>query len=143
SLESKLQEYCLQFDSIEQFFTDSDTDRRKYRRFPLKGKVSAILLDNDGKATETSLRGEAADFSRGGLSFFIRISQKKDGRLLLGRTLRLLFDHPGKDGEVQKDVGGTIVAVRSHQGMAIEYSVHVEFDQLMDEEELLFMDQAS
>jgi CRP-like cAMP-binding protein len=126
ALESKLHDFCLKSASLQTFFQRSGKDRRAARRHGLSGRITSILLDSKGRDTGIASKGELSDISVGGVSFFLRISQKKNARLLLGRSTRVFLP---MEGMVERQVAvlGTIIAVRGHQAMENEYSVHVKF----------------
>jgi hypothetical protein len=126
ALESKLHDFCLKSASLQAYFSRSGKDRRAARRYKLSGRVTSLLLDSRGRDTGIASKGELSDISTGGVSFFLRISQKKNARLLLGRSTRVFLP---MEGAVERQVAvlGTIIAVRGHQAMENEYSVHVKF----------------
>ncbi len=126
ALATKINDFCQKYASLEQFFNSSEIDRRGARRHNLSGKVSSVLLDDKWRDTGFSTQGDLSDVSRGGLSFFMRISQKKHARVLLGRNIRIMIPMEGAVGR-QIDVIGSIIAVRSRQNVENEYSVHVKF----------------
>ncbi len=126
ALETKINDFCQKYVSLEKFFTSADRDRRGAQRHNLSGKVSSVLLDDKWRDTGFSTQGELIDISRGGVSFFMRISQKKHARVMLGRKIRVMVAMEGAVGR-QMDVLGSIIAVRSRQNVENEYSVHVKF----------------
>lgn len=126
ALESKLHDYCLKTVSMQAYFKTSGKDRRGARRHKVSGRVTSLLLDSRGRDTGIASRGELADISTGGVSFFLRISQKKNARLLLGRSTKVVMPMATAIDR-QVTVLGTIIAVRGHQAMDNEYSVHVKF----------------
>jgi hypothetical protein len=130
AIESKLHDFCCSFDRIAEFFKITDKDRRKHKRSKLSGPVTAILLNNEGKGTGVSTKGELADISAGGVSFYIRISKKENSRMLLGRNVRVLFPASEMAGRMIEQQG-VIMAVRGYHAMENEYSVHVKFDMEM------------
>lgn len=123
-IESCLHDYCLQSEKVPELLKMSGEDRRQYPRYPVNIVVNHTLLDELGNASMRSFKGEIADISCGGLSFFIRISRKENARLLLGRGIRSSVSLPGGD-TVQCQ--GQIVAVRFQQYVESDYSVHVLF----------------
>jgi len=127
SLESKLSDYCMKSNSLEQFFRMSGRDRRASKRHKVSGRVNNMLLDSKGQETGITSKGDLCDISTGGISFFLRISQKKNARLLLGRNIRVTVPTTGR-AKTQLALTGIIIAVRGHQAMENEYSVHVKFN---------------
>ncbi|MBU1138223.1 MAG: cyclic nucleotide-binding domain-containing protein, partial [Proteobacteria bacterium] len=123
-LESCLHDYCTRLDTVPELVKMSGADRRQAARYPLSLFVKHTLLDKYGNLGKRSFKGELADISTGGLSFFIRISRKENARLLLGRMIKtsITLDQ----GEVVNCIGH-IVAVRFQQYVESDYSVHVQF----------------
>lgn len=132
ALESKLHDFCLKYESLQEFFRNTSKDRRQSERKKIEGRVATVLLDSERKATKVSAKGELFDISQGGLSFFMRISAKDHSRILLGHHIRIFLPIdmavPGK----VKPVDGMIVAVRAHLIMENEYSIHVRFEEKID-----------
>lgn len=127
ALETKLQDYCMRLDEVTDFFLASGAERRKDERHPLSGAVYISLLDNEGEVTDTSLRGECSDVSTGGISFYARITQRKQARTLLGRHAKIFFKDDGKNRR-GISFAGTVVAVRNLHSTELGRSVHIRFD---------------
>ncbi len=136
ALESKLHDFCHSFESVDDFFRHSTQDRRKYNRHKVQEmRITLNLLDKDGQSTGVNAKGDLFDFSRGGASFFMRISKKENARLLLGRGVKITLPFeqiPGKPYVF----AGDIMAVRAHHAMEYEYSVHVEFGSVLSSAEM-------
>ncbi len=130
-LENSLREYCTKLDTVPELLKMSGEDRRQGVRYPTSSLVEHSLLDQYGNPGQKSFKGELADVSTGGLSFFIRISRKENARLLLGRKINSVLPLKG-DGSVS--CRGSIVAVRFQHYQGSDYSVHVQFDETIDEE---------
>lgn len=135
ALESKLNDFCRKFERVDQFFKKSEKDRRKFRRTKASGRITAILLNGEGQNTGVKTKGELADISAGGVSFYIRISKKENARILLGRNVRILMPGSETAGETAGHKG-VIMAVKGYHVMENEYSVHVRFDAAMRQNEL-------
>ncbi len=129
ALESKLHDYCMRFDMVNEFFKSSGAERRRDERHDLGGVVYISLLDEKGQVTDTSLRGECSDISTGGISFFSRITQRKQARTLLGRPVEIIIR---KDGEEEMRFVGTVVAIRNLHSIELGRSVHIQFDHALD-----------
>ena len=142
SLESKLSDFCMKSESLKQFFKISGKDRRQARRFKLAGRTNNMLLDSKGNDTGITSKGDLFDISTGGVSFYLRISQKKNAKLLLGRGMRITLPTSGTTSK-QMMVTGAIIAVRGHQAMENEYSVHVKFIEPLGPTELQSIVKAS
>lgn len=125
-IEPCLHDYCLKSEKVPELLKMSGEDRRQYPRFPVTLIVKHTLLDEFGNPSMRSFKGEIADFSSGGLSFYIRISRKENARLLLGRGIKTVV--PVKNGEAVECIG-QIVAVRFQRYVEKDYSVHVLFSE--------------
>lgn len=136
ALESKLRDFCNRFESVNAIFKNSNKDRREFKRHKASSqRISITLLDRNGKSTGVSGKGELFDFSRGGASFFMRISKRDNARLLLGRSIKLMLSVEGTAGAPVSFIGD-IVAVRAHHAMEYEYSVHIEFNTPLNSSEI-------
>jgi CRP-like cAMP-binding protein len=127
-IESCLHDYCLKSEKVPELLKMSGEDRRQYPRYPVNVVINHTLLDEVGNASMRSFKGEIADISCGGLSFYIRISRKENARLLLGRGIRSSVTFPGGD---TINCQGQIVAVRFQQYVESDYSVHVLFTEAL------------
>ncbi|MDD3813014.1 MAG: cyclic nucleotide-binding domain-containing protein [Desulfocapsaceae bacterium] len=140
-LELKLQNFCQQL-------VEHDTlkvmaiDRRGTERLKFSGRLAMAILDDQGKETGTVLQGENGDVSIGGISSTVRISQKRNIRLLLGRKIAVrLVDGP-INSPLTSGMAGLVVAIyvedSSHEDSTayVHYSIHVQFDQPMQEADL-------
>ncbi|MBU0943264.1 MAG: cyclic nucleotide-binding domain-containing protein [Proteobacteria bacterium] len=135
ALEPKLQEFCMRFDQVSDFFEKSGFDRRQNLRLALSCSVATVLLDSKGEVTETTFKGEGSDISLGGVSFFSKISQRKHARMLLGRHVKISFSRTKQD-VLETRASGIVVAVRSHHSPDLRRSIHICFDTPLGEEEL-------
>ncbi len=127
AIEAKIQDYCLRFDKVNDFFISTGAERRQEERIPLAGSIHINLLDDSGKLTDTTIRGEGSDISTGGLSFLSRITQRKQARTLLGRQVKIFFSD-SEGHEKQVGLSGTVVAVRNLYSAEPGRSVHISFD---------------
>ena len=92
-------------------------------------------MDNLGRSLGTDFKIELCNISEGGLSFLVRISQKVNGRLLLGRKLQIQFPAIDKSSE-GITVIGDILAVKNTYAVENDYTLHMKFDSLMDRKQL-------
>ncbi len=88
-----------------------------------------------GRSLGTDFKIELCDISEGGLSFLVRISQKVNGRLLLGRKLQVHLPAVDKNCE-GVTVVGDILAVKNTYAVENDYSLHMKFDSLLDRKQL-------
>lgn len=126
SLESRLIDFCLKLKDDQVFSTQGSKDRRRAERHKVSGRVSSLLLDDNGSLTGIASKGELVDISEGGVSFLLRVSQKKNARLLLGRAVRVQIpiELTVRD---QLEIDGEIIAVCSPKSLENEFSIHVNF----------------
>lgn len=132
-LETKLQDFCLRFETIEELLKKEGIDRRQEERHNISGRLRTVILDSEGRNTGVSATVEMGDISRGGTSYLARIARKENVRLLLGRKVRIQF--PVSETE-SMGVSGDIMAVRSVYAVENEYSVHVRFDENLTNNQL-------
>ncbi len=133
-IEPCLYDYCLKTETVSDLLLRSGEDRRKYARFPVAILVNHTLLDESGQPSMRSFKGKIADISSGGLSFNIRISRKENARLLLGKGITTSI--PVAGGKAV-ECNGKIVAVRFQSYVESDYSVHVQFDEIITEEAVM------
>ncbi|MFW2365727.1 MAG: cyclic nucleotide-binding domain-containing protein, partial [Desulforhopalus sp.] len=132
-LESKLHEFCHQFEPMEQFIERSQNDRRFTERQQVTGRVTTTLLDNSGRSSGARSIVELSDISEGGLSYLARFSSRENCRALLGRRIEVLLPLgtvPGKSVRVF----GDILAVKSLGGIEDDYSIHLQFTEQMKQD---------
>jgi CRP-like cAMP-binding protein len=135
ALESKLQDLCRETGDVQAHLKQLKKNRREHKRYQVSGNVIATLLGNGGKETGLQMKGEFADISLGGLSFLLRISHKKNARILLGRNIHLQLPCAAARGKML-DIEGVLMTVRSLYSMNNEYSAHVGFKHPLTEEDL-------
>jgi len=126
AIEPYLLDYCRKTDTVPELLRMSGEDRRRSVRYPLSLIVKHALLDKFGNASMKSFKGEIADISSSGLSFYIRITRKENARLMLGRGIKTQLPVPGKE---PLTIVGQVVAVRFQQYGESDYSVHVQFNE--------------
>lgn len=131
AIETKLQDYCLRVDQVNDFFLSTGAERRQEERLPLTGAIRITLLDDRGNPTDTTIRGEGSDISTGGLSFLSRITQRKQARTLLARQAKIFLNH-GDGPQRETILSGTVVAVRNLYSVELGRSVHISFDSELD-----------
>lgn len=127
ALESKLFDYCRKHDRIKTAMAEKDMERRKSARIVLSTKIAFRFFDASGKKMGKNYKGEAADISEGGLSFYIKTSRPEAVRMMLGR--RIVVTLPVDLQNAEKRViekTGRINAVQSQ--MFDDFSIHVKFD---------------
>ncbi|WP_456386662.1 HEAT repeat domain-containing protein [Desulfolithobacter sp.] len=133
-LESKLQDFYNRFNDIQSMLRKKNLDRRTSRRYEHSCKIQVQMIDAQGKKLGRAFRGSLSDISRGGLAFLVRISKKENGRLLLGRTMRLSI--PTSDSDEIMHVTGTVIGVQPFHLPESDYSIHIRFNKDLDRETL-------
>ncbi len=134
SLDSKLQDFSRSYDDLGTYLKNLNKNRRKHDRHPTSGTVIANILEKDGKDSGVQMKGELSDISLGGISYIVRISQKKNARILLGRSIRIQLPCSTAKGKLLT-LNGVLLTIRSLYSMNNEYSVHVSFARQLSQEE--------
>lgn len=130
-LGTKLQAFSKKFEKIEDFIKRTANGRRQYKRYRIAGRAVTTLLDDRGRSIGTGFMAELCDISEGGLSFLLRISQKENARLLLGRKMLLQLPK-GMKATAGITLAGNILAVKNTYAVENDYSLHMKFDTVMD-----------
>ena len=136
SLESRLIDFSAGFVSANAIFLKTKRSRRRHERKSLVGRAAATLLNKEGKETEITFKGDLFDISRGGLSFCVRVSRKKNANMLFGSRIRVGVPVGRASNKRQLFFNGKVVAVRGHHVIGNEYSLHVQFDEQLSHQEL-------
>ena len=127
ALQGKLIEFCGNFQSLNSLFIKSSKNRRKFERKKLTGRVGVTLLDVVENDLGTSTKGDLVDISQGGVSFCLHFSRRKYALALLSKSIEVTIRPDKSLNSLQKT--GKIMAVRCHDYVGNEYSLHVEFDE--------------
>ena len=128
-IESKLSDYCSNFDTTTTLLKKMRRSRRQLERKVISGKISFLLLGADGKETKAEGRGNILDISQGGVCFIVYSSKRKNTYQLFGQQISLMIKR--SDSKPQIERNGKILAVRDHDIIGNAYSVHVQFDILL------------
>jgi CRP-like cAMP-binding protein len=134
ALHSKLQDFCARFTSPSKYFSKSSRTRRQFERKKAVGRVTIDLLDQHGRETGLAARGELLDLSRGGVALTLRFSKKKSAAALLGKKIRVNI-RPDVASVVLLRIG-KVMAVRCHDFIGNDYSLHIEFDSELSSAEI-------
>jgi len=128
ALETKLAEHFLAAENEDALWEEAG-NRRRHPRVDVQGKMLVQLANNAGKAVGKPFKGDLSDLSLGGLSFFIKASNRETARTMLGRRLNMTFAIPGPSGRLKTTHAGRVRAVNYH--LQNDYSVHVQFATLL------------
>ena len=135
ALYGKLQDYCGKSPSIGMLFQKSRRTRRAHERRKAQGRVGIDLLDVQGRETGLTAKGELLDLSRGGVALSLRFSKKKSAAALLGQLIRVHLQ-PKAAAQPLARVG-KVMAVRCHDFVGNEYTLHVHFETELTGSEVL------
>lgn len=125
ALEAKLTDFCRARD-VAKLVVAKGLERRRHRRVKVEGAVAAQMLDASNALVGKPFRGDMADVSNTGLSFYIKATDTS-ARLLLGRRLKITsrLAVGGKPQRLERT--GVVVAVTPL--FFGDFSIHVKFDQ--------------
>lgn len=125
ALEAKLAEFCRSRD-VGQLVVAKGLERRRSRRIRVEGDVTAQIMDAAERLLGKPFRGDMADVSNTGLSFYIKATDKA-ARLLLGRRLKVAsrLEIAGKRQKLER-TGLTVAVTPLYFG---DFSIHLKFDQ--------------
>ena len=129
-LRSKLQDYAMGLDTTAEDLQRKGMDRRTQQRVKIAGKVKVQLQDRHRRPAGRPFLGALADYSSGGISFYIKSAKPETARMLLGRRLQLDFPLPAPSPLRAVSAVGTVIGV--NYLLDTDYSMHVRFDQRMD-----------
>lgn len=136
ALYSKVQEFCSTFSSPNALFKKTQKTRRKSpERKKVTGRITIDLLDKRGKDTGMGIKGDLLDLSIGGVAISLRFSKKKNALAFFGRMIRLSMS---ADASTAPFVcKGKVMAVRCHDFIGNDYSLHVAFEEELSSAEIL------
>lgn len=124
SLEAKLREFCQTRD-VAKLVTTKGLERRQSRRIKVEGPIVAQLTDASKGLLGKPFRGDMADISNTGLSFYIKATDKS-ARMLLGRQLKVKSTLVAGGKRQTLERNGTTVAVTPL--FFGEFAIHLKFD---------------
>ena len=133
-LYAKLRDFCTRFTLPSNHFTTSNRTRRHFERKTAVGRVTIVLLDQNGRETGPVAKGELLDISQGGVALSLRFSKKKNAAALFGKKIKVSI-HP-EAASVTILRAGKVMAVRCHDFIGNDYSLHVEFDSELSSAEI-------
>lgn len=131
-IESKLIDYYNRYSDIYAAMKKKGMDRRVHERYKMEKKIQLQIVDAKDRIL-SSFRGVSTDISQGGLSFYVRITNKDNSRLLLGRNIKVLIPVSGTQDRILR---GTVIGVQIFDLMLSDYSVHVKFGQELERSQL-------
>jgi CRP-like cAMP-binding protein len=136
-LESKLRDFSARETKIPDLLKKSSQDRRVQRRVSLPGRILLKVVNVAGEVVGKTLRGDLGDVSVGGVSFFVKTSNREQAQMLLGHNLHLRFNLPPMMTEIEL-LGQVLGVKRQTQAFATkeDYSVHVRFLKLLPEKSI-------
>ncbi|MDT8335582.1 MAG: cyclic nucleotide-binding domain-containing protein [Desulfurivibrionaceae bacterium] len=138
ALEAKLRDFCSCGVKIHELLKKSSLDRRIQRRIPLPGRILLKIVDAGGAVVGKTIRGDIADVSVGGVSFYVQTPSREQALMLLGHNLHLRFNMPPDMAEIEQI--GKVLGVRRHReafDLKERYSVHVMFSEILPEKSIV------
>lgn len=138
ALYGKLQDYCGKYPTASVLFQKGRRIRRIHERRKVQGRVGIDLLDDQGRDSGLTAKGELIDLSCGGVALSLRFSKKKNAAALLGQLIRVHL-RP-KTAALPLARTGQVMAVRCHDFVGNEYSLHVHFDTELASKEVVQFD---
>jgi CRP-like cAMP-binding protein len=133
-LYEKIINFCLKNGRVEQILRNKKLEKKRYARHAAAGPVKATLLTHAGSKTESVYSGALSDISVSGCCLSMRFSQKAAARPLLARNLLLFITAAQEEHPSTMSVIGRVVRVSFH--LYGDFSVHVQFNQLLNEDVL-------
>ena len=122
-LQNRILEYCHKYGRVDRILERKEQEKHTHPRYPVQGRVKAILLDNNGQKTKVTFNGELEEISRSGASFSIQCNKKTIVKQLLARSFSLAFTFDQK--EISFTTMGRVVRVSSL--LYNDYTLHVGF----------------
>ncbi|MCB9481566.1 MAG: cyclic nucleotide-binding domain-containing protein [Desulfobacteraceae bacterium] len=129
-LEPKLRDFAFTLKTSSALLQEKGVNRRVHKRFSTNGAIVFQILSASGKSIGKVLKGRLSDVSSGGLSFYFTTSNERNVKLLLGRELMMKFIIPESKNRVDIKKKGQVLSVLPQ--MNHEYSIHLQFDNLLD-----------
>ena len=133
-LYEKLIDFCLKSGRVDEILRNKKMETKRYVRHAANGPVKATLLTDEGSTTAIVYSGELADISKSGCCISMRFSKKAIARGLLAKSLQLFITPDQEADPATMSVIGKVVRVSFH--LYGDFSVHIQFNKLLDEEAL-------
>jgi hypothetical protein len=129
-----LSQFCSGFQSTSSLLKKIRKNRRQFERKKKSGRLSFAVLNKNGKETGIVAKGQLRDISKGGASFSIHASIKKNAVALFGRKVKISIGAGITSSLLIRS--GIVRAVRNQDLISNEYSLHIKFDTLLSSNEL-------
>jgi CRP-like cAMP-binding protein len=133
-LYEKLIDFCMHKGQVDEIIKRKKLEKPTNVRHAVEGRVTACLLTQEGKKTDTQFRGNMSDLSVTGTSFMIKCSKKAIARALLARHLLLSFSIEKGGKKYTFSSVGRVVGVSFH--LYNDYTAHIHFMKPIQEEEI-------
>jgi CRP-like cAMP-binding protein len=141
-LESKMEKFCQQSDENDSSKMMA-VERRQQERWNFSGQLAMTLFDDKGGAVGPDLLSESGDISVGGACCLVRVAQNRSLNILLGRRVRIrLPELAGVNTVLAAGKIGVVVSLFRQTDAVVEvdgqesFSVHIQFDQVLQESDL-------
>jgi len=130
-IENKLRAFSSLFDTVGDLIQKTGLQLRGHKRVKISRDATIQYLDNTGNPIKRPHRVSLFDISAGGISYGFKLNKKKDAEQLLDSWINIQTVYENKKGKHKINCNGKIVAV--HLQPFGESSVHVQFEELLDE----------
>jgi CRP-like cAMP-binding protein/HEAT repeat protein len=124
-LETKLKNFYARSNNIHTLLNKKGLNRRSFERYRIARRVQIQMTNATGKPIGRGFPGDLYNISQGGLALKIRIAKKENGRLLLGRKMRITI--PVAEDPPQLHVHGRTLSIHPEQENTDKFLVHLIF----------------
>ena len=131
-IENKLRIFSRLFEKVGDLIQKSGLQLRGHKRVKISRNAIVQPLDNSGKPLRTPHKVSLFDISAGGISYGFKLNKKEDASQLLDSWINIQTIYQNPTGKHKINCNGKIVAV--HLQPFDESSVHVQFEELLDEQ---------
>jgi predicted Zn finger-like uncharacterized protein len=131
-IENKLRIFSRLFEKVGDLIQKSGLQLRGHKRVKISRNAIVQHLDNSGKPLRTPHKVSLFDISAGGISYGFKLNKKEDASQLLDSWINIQTIYQNPTGKHKINCNGKIVAV--HLQPFDESSVHVQFEELLDEQ---------
>lgn len=131
-LYTKVLDFCSDYGRIDLISARKEREVHTHKRYHVKGRVQAILLDKNGQETDIRFGGELEEISQSGTSFSIHCNNRATVKKLLTRSFALNVSCGEKGKEVNLSSVGKVVRVSFL--LYNDYMLHIGFHTHLSEQ---------
>ena len=134
-LENKLQDFSFKSgEKIEDLLKKKGIERRRFKRYKATGTIDTQFIDKNGTLVGRPIQGLLEDVCEGGVSCFIKCSNKSSARLLLGRPVQIKMSFLKDGSHMTVTTNGLIVGAKCR--FFNDYTMNVRFSNLFPEAQI-------